>query len=125
MTTPFNEKLKCFQVYPRSLNKAKLSEFKTILSYVNPHLVFLSETFWKPHINPNFHGYSTFRSDRVGRHGGGVALLIKTDLNPQEIKSKPINKFEHIAARIHLNKVGYIDIISAYCPSGDANVDDL
>lgn len=124
MTDLQTEQLKCLQWNARSLNKTKLKEFKAMLSSVKPHLVFLSETFWKPHFIFSFPNYIIFRRDRESR-SGGVALLVRTNLNPQPLKSKGINKLEWVGAKIKTQQAGDIDVISVYCPKGDATRSDL
>ena len=51
-------------------------------------IISLNETFLKPNKQFNIPGYHTFRSDRIGRRGGGAAICIKSNIFATEI---PLN----------------------------------
>ena len=125
MTAPTQTKLKCVQWNARSLKLSKLVEFKVFLQEEDPHIVFISETFWTPNLCYSFPKYTVFRSDRVTKRNGGVALLVKSYLNPARSRRKDINHLEIVGATIAIPGIGPIDAISVYCPKGDATVADL
>ena len=58
--------------------------------------------------------------DRATNKRGGVALLITTKLNPTLIPHKVLPNVEWVGARVEFPTVGSTDILSIYCPAGDA-----
>ena len=112
------------QFNSRSLTRDRLTEFQHFLKEKNPHLVLLSETFWKPSFSPSFKSYSIVRKDRLETGGGGVAILIHKSIPFSQLATPSTDTLESIGINIS-SSPGPIDIISAYCPHGDANEEDI
>ena len=80
-------------------------------------VVTLSET-WLSKYTPQFSipGYKMYRKDRVGKKGGGVAVLVSTALNSRELEVENTNvNLEMCGAQIKTNK-GQLGIVSMYRP---------
>ena len=80
-------------------------------------VVTLSET-WLSKYTPQFNvpGYKIYRKDRVGKKGGGVAILVSTALNSRELDLENSNEnLEMCGAQIKTNK-GQLGIVSMYRP---------
>ena len=99
--TPNTEYFTSSVVYTNiaSLN-AKFNELCAFVSYEKPAFIFLSET-WLSSALPDsiiaINGYTVFRSDRVGKRGGGVciyisdAVLVKFFVDPLNVNTKGID----------------------------------
>ena len=79
-------------------------------------VVTLSET-WLSKYTPQFSipGYKLYRKDRVGKKGGGVAILVSTALNSRELDVENVNEIEVCGAQIKTNR-GQLGIVSMYRP---------
>ena len=64
----------------RSLT-ANLVEFNNYINKVKPNIICLTETWLCGKINIKFKGYTIHRNDRFGARGGGVAILVRHDIN--------------------------------------------
>lgn len=76
--------LSCFNSQSLCARKlTKLDELRDILSVSNVDVMCISETWLSEKISDSVlcvHGYQIIRHDRVGRIGGGIAVLIKNEL---------------------------------------------
>ncbi len=78
--TPMVSDLLLIQWNARSLNKAKLSEFRAYLTTYNPSIVLLSETHWSDSYTVCFKSYNCIVKNRPNNGKGGVAILIKKNI---------------------------------------------
>ncbi len=117
--------LQVIQWNARGLTKAKLEEFKQFLSSVCPDIVLLCETHWKPYFNVMFKSYHVIKKDRPNRAGGGVAILIKKNINFSPFSLTLPDTIEAIGVSIKTSTNSQIDIISIYVPKGDCEVADI
>ncbi len=78
--------LKCLYTNATSLNTSKLNELTAICDKDSPHVIFITETWWKPTSTVNLTNYNVYRKDRLTRQGGGVAIYLRNDLNSCEIE---------------------------------------
>ena len=89
-----------------------------VLSDKTPDIITLSET-WMTNHTPKFTipGYKLYHSNRVGRRGGGVGVLVKQNLSSRELLEIPtqINGIEACSVEIKTNK-GPLGILSLYRP---------
>jgi len=86
--------------------------------------VILSKTHWLDNKQVKFKRYKVFLQNRQTGQGGGVAILVRKSIISSCL---PLPQLEHIEAtgiKIKLND-RYLDIISAYCPHGDCNVEEV
>ena len=70
--------LKCIYTNARSIVN-KFSEFELLIDECKPDIIGLTETWLHEDIQESeikIPGYNTFRKDRVGKRGGGVALYV-------------------------------------------------
>ena len=108
----------------RSLYDVKLKTFKTDLKAINPCIVILSETHWTDEYKVIFKAYNVFIKNRMNQRGGGVAILVKKSIPTYQKKTPPTYKIESVGVTIKHGKQN-IDIISAYCPHGDCDKDEI
>ena len=97
---------------------SKLSHFKIYLYSNRPHIVCLSETWLKDSRLPSFINYSPFFKCRSDRAGGGLAILVRNDVNitPKHIEEYPNGKLEVQAITIHCEG-SPMDIMNIYNPN--------
>ena len=88
---------------PQSLTNC-FDEFKTMVENEEPDVITVSETWFsetKPARNFQLYEYHMFNDDREdGRRGGGVALFVKSNLQPTEPEIKVPRELECIWASI-------------------------
>ena len=105
----------------RSLcNQFKLDQLKIFISQTDPDILVITETWLKDCIHDSevsIDGYNLYRTDRVGRKGGGVAVYIKSCLSVTVLKtvSSP-HSFELIALKINLSVHNFINVVGLYRP---------
>ena len=67
-----------------------------------------------------------FRKDRLSGHkGGGVAILVHNSIHCVPFLPPSFHLIETVGVTIQTEEIGRIDVISAYCPNGDAARADL
>ena len=59
-------------------------ELNVLSLVLNPHIIFITETWFTERSAPYFSNYDLFRRDRIDYHGG-VAIFIRNDLPSSEI----------------------------------------
>ena len=59
----------------------KLSELKIFIYQRKPHCVCLAETWLIEDKMPNFINYQAFWSNRINKRGGGIGILIRSDIS--------------------------------------------
>ena len=99
---------------------SKLGDLKYLIDNATKRpadVITLNETWLSKH-TPQFKipGYKLFRKDRIGKKGGGVAVLVATHLQCRELDINiPTDNIEICCVQINTNK-GQIGIISMYRP---------
>lgn len=95
-------------------SNAALSNLNHHLQNTRPHVMALQETYLKGQTVyiPNYH---VIRRDRVGQHGGGVALLIRKDISCRPLSVGHTHTLEVIAAELNTS-VGTLAVASVYSP---------
>ena len=92
-------------------NKANL---EILLQQNNIDIDLISETWFKPGSYISFPSYNVVRKDRVDGKGG-VAILIKNNIQFSEITSKvDFNEIMYVAVKIMLNNGSFLSLISLY-----------
>lgn len=121
---PMNNTLKCIQFNARGLNKDFKNEFKTYLNQTQPDVVLLSETRWTNNYVPTFSNYKNcFLNREIGK--GGVALLVKKDLQMARIPVKQFLKSKIVDVSVTISTKTKIHIYSIYCPDGNESILNL
>ena len=82
-----------------------------------PDIVLLCETWLNP-FSPGLAiaGYDTYRNDRIGEKGGGVAILVSTCLRHQGIQTLNYSSLEGIFIEILINPTKKLICGSVYRP---------
>ena len=82
-----------------------------------PDIILLCETWLNP-FSPglNIAGYDTYRNDRLGKKGGGVAILVSTRLRHQKIQLTSHSSFESLFIEVLVNPTKKLICGSAYRP---------
>ncbi len=82
----------------------------------------INETFLTNKSRINIPGYNIIRKERQSRQGGGVAILIRKNIEYSEIdyglSLQQLNGNEYVAIRMKNHLHHLITIISIYCPPG-------
>jgi exonuclease III len=98
----------------RSL-KDKKDETFNFFNQNNIDIAFISETGLKPDITICHDKYTIHRFDRIGKRMGGVAIIIKKDIEHKVIPSQNLKIIESIGITVKLNN-DQLDIFSIYYP---------
>ena len=108
----------CHSIY------SKLGPFKIFLYSERPHIVCLCETWLKSSRLPSFINYSSFFKCRPDRAGGGLAILVRNDVNisPKQLIEYANSKLEVQAVTVHCER-STMDIMNIYNPN--LNVSDM
>ena len=98
----------------------KLTRFKQFLYELQPHICCISETWLKHDKEPTFTNYQVCYAHRLNKTGGGLAILIRKDINflPIEVKTFTGGNLE-IQAITLLSQPRKIDILNVYNPNKD------
>lgn len=102
-------------------------ELLQLITEEAPGVVFLQETMLAPGADlPPVQGYTTYRADRAGRRGGGVAILVHHSLRhtPYNLGFLGISSIEAVGVRIK-GAQGPIILLSVYLPPNTATKRDL
>ena len=97
---------------------SKLSDFKIGLYTIKPHIVCLSETWLRENRESSFINYRAIYKHRHGQAGGGIAILVRSDLATcdKPLMYFPGGKLEIQAIRVICDCL-HIDLINLYNPS--------
>ena len=103
-----------------------LGEFQKCLDENNPHLICLTETWLKADKKLGFKAYSVIRKDRPNQAGGGIAILIRKEIEYKDISFIPFNggRFEYMGIKIKLGGE-VLNIILFYNPVGSIEEQEL
>jgi len=109
----------------RSLS-AKLSRLKMLIYSVKPHIVCLTETWTSAGAEPSFINYRAYWWHRVGKTGGGTAVLVRNDV---AVLDSSLNLYRE--GLLEVQKVKVImrgkktDILNAYNPNHNISTEEL
>ena len=105
--------LSIIQWNARSLNNARLAEFRSNLSIHNPSIVLLSETHWSDSYSVRFKSYNCIVKNRPPNGKGGVAILIKKSIPFIPLSLPDSNTIESVGISILIDNT-HLDVISSY-----------
>ena len=105
----------------RSLNN-KLPDVMEHITDIDPEVVFLTETWLESDKNSvtaeaKTYGYKLLhnrRKDRAKEKGGGVGILVKTNINAKQLPVKHYTSFEHTIVKLPRKGGKFIFLISVY-----------
>ena len=118
-----NSSLNLIHLNIRSI-KSNLDEFLINLMKINFdfHIIVLSETWMSARSDWTFvPGYKAFHSIRMGRQGGGVSILVRSDLDAIELPNYTVNNyiFECITLNVVIKNEKHT-VIGVYRPPNSA-----
>lgn len=96
-------------------NLATIKQIELFVLKENIDILFLVETYLKPHHKFFIHGYSVYRNDRLNSSKGGVAIAIKNSIHHELIAPIDTVSIENICVSSKLNGKT-VSFICAYCP---------
>jgi len=123
---PLQKAIKIQQWNCHSLRN-KLSNFKLHLYSTKPHVACLSETWLNQNTEPHFINYSTvFKHRDCGLGGGGLAILIHSDISFLEIPLQPFpaGALEVQGIKVFL-KNSSLSIMNIYNPNQPVTFNEL
>jgi Reverse transcriptase (RNA-dependent DNA polymerase)/Endonuclease-reverse transcriptase len=92
----------------------KLEELLNFVISENIDIVLLSETFLNSKFNFRKYGFLMYRLDRI-TNGGGVAIIIRTNITHRKLEIPITNTLEAVAIQITIRNQNH-SIVSAYKP---------
>ena len=101
--------------------RSKIEELQFTLKERNIDICSLNETFLKSKIKVNIPGYHIVRKDYSTGKGGGVALLVKSDIKYNELDlniQNNMHNIEYKAISINTTKIKNLIICAYYSPRG-------
>ena len=109
--------------------RSKLGEIKLMIYANKPDIICLSETWMKRHQKePNFIHYAVLWKHReTGEEGGGLATLVKSNIQYQEIElvQFPNGKMEVQAIKVFTERQHSIGILNLYNPNADITEQEI
>ena len=98
---------------------SKLSEIKVYIYATKPHCVCFTETWLIPNKLPSFINYRSFWKPRTHARGGGLGILIRSDVPvlPSQLQDIPDSPIEVQKVTVSLSNTS-LDILNIYNPSG-------
>ena len=123
---PINN-IKCVQLNCRGVN-SRLSELRKLLNKENPTVLALCETWLNDNSRkiPKFPGYNCVWENRESGTGGGLGLLVRSEI---QYRKKPIIKYRqgemetHVISLFHNSEE--INILNVYNPIKNVSVAEL
>ena len=104
----------------------KLSHFKITLYSKKPHIVCLCETWLKENRLPNFINYKPFFLCRQNRPGGGIAILVRSDICVKKIDLVDyVNSVLEVQAVTIYSNDKKLDILNIYNPNVNVSVGEF
>lgn len=103
----------------------KKDELFNFLLNRNIHVCLISETLLNHSISIKHRDFYCYRNDRIQNRGGGVAVLIRKNI--EHTLLPPLNTFhiENIGVKIRMSNGSFINIYSCYFPGGNAGRDNV
>lgn len=95
-------------------NESKATELKLLLSEYDVHIACIQETYLTSNIKTFVQNYHIYRNDRP-THGGGVAILVRSNISHKLLKLHDTTTIENISIEITAGSRKLI-IVSAYNP---------
>lgn len=94
----------------------KTQELAQFLHNNDIDVLLLNETHLKPSLDLIVQNYKTYRSDRLGRPGGGVAALVRNRIRSALTESPLTPTIEHVDVEIHTSNQEKIRLSAIYTP---------
>ena len=106
---------------------SKLGHFKIRVYSERPHVICLCETWLKDSRLPQFINYTVYYECRKDKAGGGLAILVRNDVNASVLKLQnfPSGKLEVQAVTVYGVRNEKIDILNAYNPNENISENEI
>lgn len=98
------------------MSPVKQLTLKQFLANRPADVVFLQETFLKPHHKISIPNYRCYRCDRIGGRGGGVAILIHRSVPHKQISLIEVPHIEFVSVGIEVPSQPTLVLSSVYIP---------
>lgn len=95
----------------------KREELRIFIEEQHLDILLISETWLRPANKLTIPNYHTYRSDRLTGRNGGVAILIKKDLNHTPIYLSGLHFLEAVGVQISVRSLGPLRVF-VYAPPG-------
>lgn len=101
----------------KSLARSRF-ELLDLLDQLDINICLISETWLKPSKNISFPGFSIYRHDRTDRPGGGVAILVRSNIEHHQVKvPSSVKNIDAVAVNFSF-RGSAVTLISCYLPPG-------
>lgn len=100
-------------------------ELQKFLTEQEIDIMCISETHLKPTATLKLRNYTTYRTDRLNRHGGGTAITIKSQIPHRQAVLPKFNTLEATGIYIQLNNKETLVVAAYYPPQGQLDENDL
>ena len=109
----------CRSIYSR------LSELKVHIYANKPHIICLTETWMLQDSLPSFINYQPYWKMRLGAQGGGIGILVRSDLasypSAVQFNNSKLEVQAHTVQMLNFK----LDIMNIYNPAGNTNFEEL
>lgn len=105
----------------RGIRNKSLELFQFLKNH-NVDVCLVSETWLNSNISIRHRDFFVYRNDREVTRGGGVAIIVKKNIQHNLLPIINTKLIENIGVKIFTN-IGSVDIFSCYFPGGSAGVD--
>lgn len=95
-------------------NKSKQQLLNHFISIENIDILLLAETFLKPHNTIKFSDFIIHRNDRLQQTHGGVAIMIRKNINHKVRAHFNTKSIENISIEIQINNRPVVVMICHY-----------
>lgn len=127
LNTPFNAETKLKALFWNCQGiRSKKPELIDFIATHSINMVFLSETYLSEKHRFSIPGFTIYRkhAHKVRRWHGGVALLIKQNLQQHEVVVPALSTIQAVAASVTVSNKPIV-FISVYCPNQTLSMNDI
>jgi hypothetical protein len=103
----------------------KIDELRLLIGELNIDIAIITETFLTPQIKISIPGFTSYRTDRPLRSGGGVAIFIRNTIKHIHIPNPITTNLETVIIQLTINQIPHIIAAAYNSPSDDLLSTDL
>ena len=122
-TNPMS-KMNTFKILQFNANgiRNKVNELQLLTERTNADIITIQESKLQPnHKTPNIHNYTTIRTDRQHKQGGGLLTFVKNNIKFSQLDIPNTTPVELQIVKIHLSTSKHIHVANMYIPPRDTN----